>query len=427
LQRILNPFVLVVSAILLAGYAYLAWRLTSSAPERLALAAPVLMAWSIPVVYWVGGRERTGTIDELVHGLGYLSVAWLNFVMVLTVARDVLFLVTGALPPLAGAHAALHDAGVAWVVVGALAALAAGALAALRGPRIRRVDVPIEGLHDELEGFRIVQISDLHVGPTIRAAYVRRVVEMTHRLTPDLIALTGDIVDGSVQRLADHVAPLAELGRTGRAFLVLGNHDYYAGATVWTARFEAIGLRVLRNSHAVVEHGVARLVVGGVIDFAARHSDPDARPRPDLAADGAAGAAVRLLLAHNPKIAPAAERAGFDLQLSGHTHGGQFFPWTLAIHLVHGPHAAGLSRRGRMWVYVSAGTGTWGPPVRFGTTPELTLLRLVRSPVAGAVRATRRRRAWATPGPRPWRVAWRRPCVGASSSRTAGRAPSRST
>ena len=118
-------------------------------------------------------------------------------------------------------------------------------------------------------------------------------------------------------------------------------------------------------------------MIGGVIDFAARMSDPDARPRPDLAIDVEARPDFRLLLAHNPKIAPEAEQAGFDLQLSGHTHAGQFFPWTIVIHWVHGPHAAGLSRRGRLWVYVSAGTGTWGPPVRLGSRPELTVLRLV--------------------------------------------------
>jgi len=126
-----------------------------------------------------------------------------------------------------------------------------------------------------------------------------------------------------------------------------------------------------------IERGAARLLIGGVIDFAARMSDPEARPRPDLAADGDASPAFRLLLAHNPKIAPQAEKAGFDLQLSGHTHAGQFFPWTFVIHWVHGPHAAGLARRGRLWVYVSAGTGTWGPQVRLGTRPELTLLRIV--------------------------------------------------
>ena len=162
---------------------------------------------------------------------------------------------------------------------------------------------------------------------------------------------------------------------------VLGNHDYYAGAAAWSVKFEALGVRLLRNTHVTIERGSARLLIGGVIDFAARLDDPQARPRPDLATNGD-GAAFRLLLAHNPKIAPLAEKAGFDLQLSGHTHGGQFFPWTLAVRYVHAPHAAGLSRRRRMWVYVSAGTGTWGPPVRFGTTPELTVLRLVRAPVA---------------------------------------------
>lgn len=162
---------------------------------------------------------------------------------------------------------------------------------------------------------------------------------MTKELAPDLIALTGDIVDGSVPRLASRIAPLQALASGDRAFFVLGNHDYYSGAAPWTAHFEAVGFRVLRNAHVTIARGAARLLIGGVIDFAARMSDPDARPRPDLATDGNAQPAFRLLLAHNPKIAPLTEQAGFDLQLSGHTHACQFFPWTFVIHLVHGPHA----------------------------------------------------------------------------------------
>jgi predicted MPP superfamily phosphohydrolase len=126
-----------------------------------------------------------------------------------------------------------------------------------------------------------------------------------------------------------------------------------------------------------VQRGAARLVVGGVVDPAARMDRPPQTPQPQLAAAPQAGRAVRLLLAHNPKLAPLGAQAGFDLQLSGHTHAGQFFPWTLAVRLVHAPHVAGLSQQDRMWVYVSAGTGTWGPPVRLGTRPELTLVRLV--------------------------------------------------
>jgi hypothetical protein len=131
-----------------------------------------------------------------------------------------------------------------------------------------------------------------------------------------------------------------------------------------------MGMRVLLNEHAVLRRGAATLLVGGVVDPAYR-----AR-RPEISLQGAPSADFRLLLAHNPKLAPLGARAGFDLQLSGHTHAGQFFPWTLAVRLVHAPHVAGLSREGRMWVYVSAGTGSWGPPVRFGTSPEITLITL---------------------------------------------------
>jgi predicted MPP superfamily phosphohydrolase len=264
------------------------------------------------------------------------------------------------------------------VLIGSFVALGAGALAALRGPHIRRIDIPVQGLDARLDGARIVQITDLHVGPTIRAAYVRRVVRMSNELAPDLVALTGDFVDGSVARLASHIAPLAELQPAGRVFFVPGNHEYYSGAAQWLAHFRALGFRVLLNEHDTISIRGARVIVGGVVDPAAQAYTRE-EPRPDLAAAHDQGAAFRLLLAHNPKLAPAAEAAGFDLQLSGHTHAGQFFPWTLAVHLVHAPHVAGLARSGRMWVYVSAGTGSWGPPVRFGTKPELTLVRLVRS------------------------------------------------
>jgi hypothetical protein len=377
MRRLLHPFVLVVSAILVVGYVYTATRLTSTALVRVALAAPFVLVWILPVVYWFGDRDRPGRVHEWVQTLSFLCMGWLSFLLVLTVTRDVLLLATAVVPPLAAAHTLLDQSGATWVPVAALVAVGLGALSALRGPYVRRVDIPVEGLAPDLDGFRIVQISDLHAGPTMRRTYVQRVVDMTKELVPDLIALTGDMVDGPVSRLAPRVAPLQALTSGGDAFFVLGNHDYYSGAAPWAAHFGAMGFRVLENAHVTIARGAARLLIGGVIDFAARLSDPDARPRPDLATDGDAQPAFRVLLAHNPKIAPLTEQAGFDLQLSGHTHAGQFFPWTFVIHWVHGPHAAGLSRRGRLWVYVSAGTGTWGPPVRLGSWPELTLLRLV--------------------------------------------------
>ena len=353
---------------LAVGYTYIASRLSAGAVTAAALAVPFILIWIMPVVYWGTGRSREGFIDRLVHQASYLSMAWVSFALVLTVARDLALLATAWTPE---AHAMVVSAGIPVVLGGSLAAVAIGAAVAFRGPRIERVDIPVAGLHPDLDGYRIVQISDLHVGLNIGRRYVERVAELTRSLAPDLVVLTGDIVDGPVPRLAPEVAPLAGLARDGRVLFILGNHDCYAGADPWIAHWRQAGMGVLLNTHEVVRKGSARLLVGGVVDPAY------GRMRPEISE--AEPADFRLVLAHNPRLAPLGAKAGFHLQLSGHTHGGQFFPWTIAVRLVHAPHVAGLSREGAMQVYVSAGTGTWGPPVRFGTSPELTLVRLVRA------------------------------------------------
>ena len=385
----LNRTMLAVSAILAAAYAYAAWRLASGPLTAAGLAVPFVMVWIVPAVYWAGDRENRTPFDEAVHILSYLCMAWLSFLMVLSLARDGALLVTSALPFLAGAREYVFQAGPEWVLGGSIVALVIGAAAALRGPVVRHVDIPVDGLDPGLHGLRIVQISDLHVSLAIRGGYVRRVVRMANSLSPDIVALTGDFVDGRIDALAHHVAPLGDLKPAGRVFFVPGNHEYYSGAAAWMAHFRTLGMQVLLNRSVGLEVATARIVVGGVGDPAARYYNPAELPRPELAVAPEAGRAFRLLLAHNPKLAPLAEQAGFDLQLSGHTHAGQFFPWTLAVRLVHAPHVAGLSRRGRMWVYVSAGTGSWGPPVRFGTQPELTLLRLVAAGDSGTARSGR--------------------------------------
>jgi uncharacterized protein len=358
-------FALAVTGLLGITYAYLAARLATGAGSALVLAAPFVLIWILPIVYWGSERGREGFVDKLVHRASYLSMAWVSFALVLTVFRDLALMATFAMPEI---HARAAQLGWPFVTVASFLAIAIGAAAAFRGPRVEEVDVRVEGLHPDLEGYRIAQISDLHVGPNIGRRYVQKVVELTKSLKADIVVLTGDIVDGPVAKLADDVAPLAEVRN---AYFILGNHDCYAGAEAWMAHFRQMGMTVLVNSHVVVRKGTARLLIGGMVDPAYQ------RLRPEI--DIKETADFNLLLAHNPRLAPRGAAAGFDLQLSGHTHGGQFFPWTLAVRLVHAPHVAGLSREGRMVVYVSAGTGTWGPPVRFGTSPELTLIRLVRA------------------------------------------------
>lgn len=375
-MKLLSRFVVTLTALVLGTWAYVSWSLALGLAGSSALLLPFLCVWLVPVVYWVHERESHTPLDETVHAVAYVAAGWLHFLILATLVRDLLRVATWVAARDGALYRLLDERGALLAFSASALALGVGLAAALRGPRVRRVRIPIDGLDPALDGLTMVQISDLHVGPTIGRHYVGRVVERALELAPDLYVLTGDIVDGTVARLARHVAPLGALGATGRAWFVMGNHDYYSGAGPWIARFRELGLRVLLNEHAVLQHGGARFVLGGVLDPAARLFDPGQRPQPELAA-GPPGAMLRVLLAHHPKIAPAAARAGFDLQLSGHTHAGQMFPITLAVRAVHAPHVAGLSREGRMWVYVSAGTGSWGPPVRFGTRTELTHLTLV--------------------------------------------------
>ena len=217
-----------------------------------------------------------------------------------------------------------------------------------------------------LHGFTIAQITDLHVGATIKCAYVDAVVDAVNALEADLIAVTGDLVDGSVHELASHTAPLARLSARHGAYFVTGNHEYYSGAAAWTTELRRLGLTVLENEHVVVRHETADVIVAGVTDFGAHHYDPAQRSDPAVAVAGAPkDAGVSVLLAHQPRSAFAAEKAGFDLQLSGHTHGGQFFPWNFFVRLQQ-PFTAGLRRLGALWDYTSRGTGYWGPPKAAG-------------------------------------------------------------
>ena len=254
------------------------------------------------------------------------------------------------------------------ILGGAVVLTAVGVVQAQR-PRVVRVPVPIADLPPDLAGLRIVQLSDLHVGTTIRRDFVRAVVETANGLAPDLVALTGDVADGYVGEMREHVAPLATLRAPLGRFFVTGNHEYYWDPVGWTRELGRLGFDVLSNEHRLIVRGRGRLLLAGVPDLSA-FSDPRE------AVSGAPESDVRVLLAHQPRSAYAARDAGFDLQLSGHTHGGQYFPFNILVRLFQ-PFVAGLHRLERMWLYVSRGTGYWGPPLRLGAPAEITLLELI--------------------------------------------------
>ena len=312
---------------------------------------------------------------------GLLFMGLFSSLLVLTLLRDASLALLWALSLAGVAFPAWSASSAQAVPLLALAVTVLGFGNARRTAAVVRVDVPIAGLASSLHGFTLAQISDIHVGPTIRRAYLQRIVNRVNALGADVVAVTGDLVDGSVPELAHHVGALAGLKSRHGTFFVTGNHEYYSGAHAWVAELRRIGVTVLMNEHVVL-HGQQAgqvptpLVLAGVTDFHADHFDPAHRSDPAAALHGAPAGALRVLLAHQPRSAPAAASAGFDLQISGHTHGGQFWPWNLFVPLQQ-PFTAGLNRLHNLWVYTSRGTGYWGPPKRFGAPSEITLLRLV--------------------------------------------------
>lgn len=243
------------------------------------------------------------------------------------------------------------------------------------GPRVVPVEVRLARLPASLAGIRVVQLSDLHVAPLLGRAYIENVVAKTMALRPDLIAITGDLVDGEVATLREAIAPLADLRARFGVFAVTGNHEYYSGADAWIAHFTALGIRVLRNERVSIGTDEGTFDLAGIDDATAGHFGGDHGPRLDRAVFGRDAKRELILLAHQPKQVVGAAREGVGLMLSGHTHGGQLFPFGLLVRLAQ-PFVSGLHRVGETQVYVNRGTGYWGPPMRLGAPPEITLLTL---------------------------------------------------
>ena len=260
--------------------------------------------------------------------VGLITMGLFSSLFVFTVLRDALLLILW-LASLAGLElgwTALRQASAWWVATLALAATIVGFVNARRLARVVTVDVPIAGLPPDLDGFTIVQISDIHIGPTIKQRYVQAIVDAVNQESPDLVAITGDVVDGSVEQLAAQASPLGQLRAPHGVYLVTGNHEYYSGAAPWVAEFRRMGLRVLMNEHALIHPSGLPMIIAGVTDYSAGAFDPHQRSNPAALAGAPADAWPRILLAHQPRSAAAAEPLGYTLQLSGHTHGGQFFP-----------------------------------------------------------------------------------------------------
>ncbi|MBK7865496.1 MAG: metallophosphoesterase [Archangiaceae bacterium] len=366
----------VVSSVVVAAHWYIGLRIIRDAQWPVAV---VPIAWAALwagfasiLLGFLGGRLLPRPVARVVQWVGFLWMGMFALLLSTSAATDLAFFLAGKVAP-HGPEWGRTQALLIALLVGPT--LAWGFFVARRTPSIERITVPIEGLGRALDGLKIVQLSDIHIGETLDRRFLRRVVAQVNALDPDLIAITGDAVEGSVLKLREEVAGFGELKAKLGKFYVTGNHEYYHGAAAWVAEMQRLGLTPLHNEHRVIERDGAKLAVGGVPDVEGARFSPTHAPNVEAAFAGAPDDAPRVLLAHQPLFAKRAQNQKVQLMLSGHTHGGQIFPFMFLVRLQQ-PVIAGFHKLWGVPVYTSRGTGYWGPPFRVGPSSEITELTL---------------------------------------------------
>ena len=377
MQRIL-PFLvfLAIALTLIGGMHYYVWARVvrdthlPEAAARVVTLAIVALGVSLPLAMIASRLFAKAVVRPAMWvafvwmGMGFLFVAFFGIADLGRLAAALVRRISGT--PLDPAKRVFLARTVAAGVGGVVAGLSAvGIRSALGEVQVKELDIFLRGLPAELAGFKLVQISDVHVGPLLRKDWVAQVVDRIARLSPDAVAITGDLVDGRVHEIAEHVAPLSRLRPPRGMYFTTGNHEYYSGVEEWYAHLPSLGVRPLRNERVELAPG---LDLAGI-------EDPTGAPDLPRALAGRDPSRALVLLAHQPRQFMEASRHGVSLTLSGHTHGGQIWPFSWLVALAQ-PYLAGLHRRGESQLYVSRGTGFWGPPMRVFAPAEITLLRL---------------------------------------------------
>ena len=363
---------------------------------KIVIALAIVGTLFLPVIMIIIRRAGVDNrfIDVLVWA-GYLGAGFLSFVFTCVVIRDLLWMPAGAFNKIralkskskhkkSASHPIANPSRRGFLVnsmnygILATAALSTGygIAEAKQTPEVKKVPVLIPHLPAQFEGFQIVQITDVHISPTFRRSCVEEIVAVVNTLNADIVALTGDLVDGTVGQLADDAAPLGNIKSAMGNYFVTGNHEYYSGVLEWIEEIRRLGFSVLINEHRIITRDKRKMLLAGVTDYREGRMLPGHQSDPHKAMKAAPKTDVKILLAHQPKNIFDAARAGYDLQISGHTHGGQFFPWNLLVGFSQ-PYVSGLHTHQNTRIYVSRGTGYWGPPLRVGSPSEITLIKLI--------------------------------------------------
>jgi len=387
-------FFIIAIGVLWLMHGYVAWRIIptlgiSSSQTILAYTAVFILSLLpiLPIILRMGGNESK-LIDKFSF-VGYTSLGFFTLSFFIFVAKDLVLQLIALLGHIINEDNPFDDSKRDFIkrsinismITLAGSATVYGFYSARKGPFIIKHDIYIKKLPDAFENFSIVQISDLHVGPTIKRPYVEDVLEKISRLNPDLIAVTGDLVDGSVKYLKSELQPLKDMIAPYGTFFVTGNHEYYSGVDQWLDETDRLGMKNLINSNELISKAGDQIAIAGITDLRAHQIKPAHRSDPELALRSVPEDITKIVLAHQPNSIHSVHETGADLQLSGHTHGGQFWPFTYPVKMTH-PYIAGLHDHQGTQIYVNRGTGYWGPPLRIGVPAEITLIRLKKKVVS---------------------------------------------
>lgn len=399
----MSYFLIIVVALLALMYTYVGRRIVRPArlhnPWKSVAWTAIYMCAALPVIphFLLHGNIELAWIDRI-SWVGYVSMGFFLLLFTYVAIRDILALIVRLFVSIKrlihpapasnpGPNPAINSERRRFLIhasnlgiLGLTGSLTGyGFWQARRRPAVVSVTVPLPNLPESFDGYRIAQITDIHAGPTIKRDWIQAVVDEVNRQTPGLIAFTGDLVDGSVPYLRDDVAPMGELAAPDGVYFITGNHEYYSGVLPWIDEVKRIGLTVLLNEHVVIPRDGSHMLLAGVTDYHGGSFLPSHKTDPRGAIANAPPCDFKVLLAHQPMSIHEASKIGYDLQLSGHTHGGQFFPGSVLARLAQ-PYLYGLHKHGNTWIYVSRGTGYWGPPIRIGEPSEVTMVTLRRAP-----------------------------------------------